>query len=329
MILSGKKQLAVVLLVASLLCLPIAALSADGEMPPKDPTWKIDVKQKTLFNSHTSFEFASPYSLYQQPLSRLEFPVDSIWGGVGVRKQLSRFSAGAEFLTSFADQKTSIFKDSDWADEESPGRLTNYSESSCRLKPSYQVGADVDMQVADLLRLPKGFDLRPVVGFRWQQLALVAYDGIQYDNDTSDSWPTIQPLPGDSISFEQNWYQYFMGMRFGYEWQQLSWLHRLKLQTQLDWSYVTGENRDHHLLREGNRITEEQTTGDAWHAALEVVFGITKNLDLGIEADYLKIQTTGTHTLTNELFGINESWTNGVKVWSEQYGLTVKLGYRF
>lgn len=291
-----------------------------------EPSWQFAVKQKTLFNSHTSYEFGNPLHPYQKPLSRLEFPVDSIWGGFEARKNLSRFSAGLEFLTSLADQEAGRFKDSDWEDEEMPGRLTTYSESSCRLAPSYQVRADIDMQVADLLNLPKGFDLRPVIGFRWQQFSLVAHDGTQYSYETPGLPPLIDLLPGDSITFEQNWYQYFLGMRLGYEWQRLSWLHRLKLQTQLDWSYVYGENRDHHLLRIGTRITEEQTSGDAWHASLGVLFGITKNLDMGVEADYLKIQTTGTHTLRN--FDV-VSWTGGVKAWSEQYGVSVKLGYRF
>lgn len=292
-----------------------------------DPSWQFAIKQKFLFNSHTSYEFGNPFAPYQKPLSRLEFPLDSVWGGFVVRKQLSRFSGGVEFLTSVADQEAGRFKDSDWEDEEGPGRLTTYSESSCRLTPSYQVAADIDMQVADLLHLPKGFDLRPLAGFRWQRFSLVVHDGTQYDYEASEQPPVVESLPGDGISFEQNWYQYFLGMRFGYEWQRLPWLQRLKLQTQLDWSYVTGENRDHHLLRVGNRITEEQTTGDAWHAALQVLFGITKNLDLGIEADYLKIQTTGTHTYRN--FDERYSWTDGVKVWSEQYGVTVNLRYRF
>jgi len=310
----------------SLCALPLSAQSAEELRQPVDPSWQLSVKQQTLFNSHTSYEFGNPASPYQTPLSKLEFPVDSAWGGLEVRKQVSRFSVGAEFLTSVTDQETGRFKDSDWADDQQPKRLTNYGETSTRLLPSYQAGADIDMQVADLLRLPTGFDLRPVLGFRWQQLSLVAHDGTQYDYDIPGHPPFIQPLPGDTIAFEQNWYQYFLGMRLGYEWKNLSWLRRLKLQTQLDWSYVDGRNEDRHLLR-GDRITEQHTSGDAWHASLGVLFGIARNLDLGLEANYLNIRTTGTHTLRDE--GEVESWTHGVKVWSEQFGVTLKLGYRF
>lgn len=293
-----------------------------------EPSWQIAVKQKTLFNSHTSYEFGNPLPPYQQPLSRLEFPVDSVWGGVEIRKQISRVSIGAGFLTTFTAQETGRFKDSDWDDDTNTVRLTNYGETYCRLNPSYQVEADIDLQLADLLHLPHGFDLRPVAGFRWQQLSLMAHDGLQYDYDTPGLPPVIQDLPGDTIGFEQNWYQYFLGVRLGYEWQRLPWLHHLKLQSQLDWSSVAGDNRDYHLLRPGHRITEEQTSGNGWHASLAVLLGITRNVDLGVEADYLKLETTGTHTLRYD-FSPVENWSTGVKVWSEQYGITMKTQFRF
>lgn len=314
---------------ALLLCLLSGTAQAGQEDPVSaEPSWQIAIKQKTLVNSHTSYEFGNPSPPHQQPLSRLEFPVDSVWGGVEIRKQFSRVSVGAGFLTTLSDQETGRFKDSDWDDDDTPSRLSIYGETSCRLNPSYQVEADVDLQVADLLHLPHGFDLRPVAGFRWQQLALVAHDGTQYDYTTPGLPPDMQSIVGDSIDFEQNWYQYFLGIRLGYEWQRLPWLHRLKLQSQLDWSYVAGDNRDYHLLRPGHRITEEQTSGNGWHASLAAIWGITRNVDLGVEADYLRLETSGTHTLRYD-FSPAESSSAGVKAWSEQYGITMKAQFRF
>jgi len=317
------------LLTCLLSCLSAAAVQAEttASLSPASD-WQISVKQKTLLNSHISYEFGNPFPPYQQPLSRLEFPIDSVWAGVEVRKQFSRVSVGAGFLTTLLDQETGRFKDSDWDDDTMPSRLSIYGETSCRLNPSYQVETDIDLQVADLLHLPSGFDLRPVAGFRWQQFSLVAHDGTQYDYITPGLPPDIQPLSGDSIAFEQNWYQYFLGVRFGYEWQHLSWLERLKLQTQLDWSYVVGSNWDHHLLRAGNRITEEQTDGNGWHASMGVLFGLRPGLDLGIDADYLRLDTSGSHTLRNDFLPAF-TFSNGVKVWSEQYGVTVRAQFRF
>jgi hypothetical protein len=53
------------------------------------------------------------------------------------------------------------------------------------------------------------------------------------------------------------------------------------------------------------------------------------NLDAGIEADYLNIETTGSHRLTNDVFGIDMNVDNGVKVWSEQRSLSFILEYSF
>lgn len=319
----------VLLLTSLLACLSVPVARAENTVslsPASD--WQISVKQKTLLNSHTSYEFGNPLPPYQQPLSKLEFPIDSVWSGVEMRRQFSRVSVGVGFLTTLLDQETGRFKDSDWADDSAPSRLTNYGETSCRLNPSYQVEADIDLQMADLLHLADGFDLRPVAGFRWQQLSLVAHDGTQYDYTVPGLPPDILPLSGDAITFEQNWYQYFLGVRLGYEWRRLSWLERLKLQTQLDWSYVTGDNLDHHLLRAGNRITEEQTDGNGWHASLGVLFGLRPGVDLGIDADYLMLDTSGTHTLRDDAYP-TETWSNGVRVWSEQYGVTVRAQFSF
>ena len=313
------------LLLLAAVIMPTTVCAGDEEKFT-DPSWQFEIKQKTLINSHTSYEFGNPDPPYQQPLSRLEFPVNSAWAGFEIKKRLSRFSGGIEFMTTVVDQETGRFKDTDWADNGMPGRLTNYGETDTRLNPSFQVGADIDIQVADLLRLPEHFDFRPVLGFNWQQLSLLSHDGTQLDYDTPDIPPTVLPLPGSVISFEQNWYRYFLGLRFGYQWTSLPYLHHLKLETQADWSYVQGNNLDRHLLR-GDRITFENTTGDAWHGSLGVLIGLAQNVELGLAADYLYIQTTGTHTWREP--GVDQSWSYGVKSWSEQFGLQVKLGYHF
>ena len=307
---------------------PQEASQTSSAAPPKkaESPWLLEAKVKRFMNSHTSYEFGNPFPPNQVPLSRLEFPLDSTWGGLEVRRSISRFSIGAEFLTSFADQETGTFKDSDWADDSSPLRLTNYGETDTRLKPSYQVRTDLDMQVADWLGLSKRLDLRPVIGFRWQRFSLVAHDGQQYNYDTPGDPPSVIPLPNDTIAFKQSWYHYFVGLKAGYDLGPQFGLHRLRLRTQLDWAYVEGANEDRHLLR-GDRVTRENTYGDAWHGLLEVLAGLTENVDLGVEFDYLRIRTTGTHELRFDSYDM--SWSNGVKVWSEQTSILLKLAYRF
>lgn len=319
----GRLSLFCLLAMFSVVLLPSAPVAAQEAAAP---TWQIGIKLKPLINGHTSYEFGNPLPPYQQPLSRLEFPVDSVWAGPAIKKQLGRFALGAEFLTTVADQESGSFKDTDWGDNLNPARVTTRGTADTRLEPSYQVGVDLAVQVADLLRLPSQFDLQPVIGYRWQQLSLVAHDGAQTDYTAAGTASSVQ-LPGDLLSFEQNWHQFFTGLRLGYAWQDLpSWLQRLNVQTQLDWGYLEGDNRDNHLLRAG-RISTMETSGDAWHASLGLQFGLTEHLDLGIEADYLKLTSTGTHTLRDA--GSVASWSNGVKARSEQIGLLLTVGYRY
>ena len=59
---------------------------------------------------------------------------------------------------------------------------------------------------------------------------------------------------------------------------------------QFDWAYVEGSNVDHHLLREGNRFTYEAHPGDGGTAA-GLKAGLTKNLSLTMQADFLSLST--------------------------------------
>lgn len=301
-----------------------AAAPAELKYPP-EKSWSVDLRVKRYFASHTSYEFGNPYSPYQAPLSRLEFPMNTLWGGVEVRRNIRRFSVGIEAMKNLSGESDGVFKDSDWDDDSHPNVRTVYSESNCRMENSYSFRTDVDMKVSDWLRLPVTFDIRPVVGFRWQRLAFMAHDGVQQYNDTS----TVDPLPGNVIQFDQTYWQYFIGVKAGYDLGKLLNMQCLKLQCQLDWAYIEGSNQDHHLLRAGNRFTYERTTGDAWHASLGLKMGLTANINAGVELDYLKIQTTGTHRWVESIGPVDESWSNGVKVWSEQVSFMLNLEYRF
>jgi len=54
-------------------------------------------------------------------------------------------------------------------------------------------------------------------------------------------------------------------------------------------------------------------------------FSVGMEIHVCVEADYLRILTTGSHRLYNPLFNLDYSFEYGVKVWSEQMGLTVSL----
>ncbi len=218
--------------------------------------------------------------------------------------------------------------DSDWDDDAHPDVKTIYSESSCRMEPSYMVYGDVDLKISDWLRLPKWLDLRPAAGIAWQRFSVVAYNGLQTYPAPGSTQPP-DPLPGDLINLEQTYWRLFTGFKVAFDLGRPFSLSSLKLLTQLDWGYVYATNEDYHLLRSGRRITNDTTTGDAWHAQVNLKAGITRNFSTNIGLEYLRITTTGTHRLVNEPLGVDFSFDHGVKVWSEQMNVMMSFEYSF
>jgi outer membrane protease len=306
-----------------------ATLAAAPPDQPNDPvrSWTIDFRLQNYFKSHTSYEFGNPFPPRQTPLSRLEFPLDTWWAGVEVRRDFSRFSAGIEVMRNITNETDGVMTDSDWDDDANPQVVTIYSESAFRIEPSYTVRGDLDLKVSDWLHLPPWMDLRPVAGVRWQRFTLVTHDGVQSYPAPGDTTPPVS-LPGDGIRFEQVYWQYFIGVRTAFDLLRRENVPRLKLLAQLDWGYVEGRNQDDHLLIQGNRYTYEKTSGDVWHASLGLQYGLTKKMSAALEVTYLRIQSGGTHQLLNNTFGIDMTFDHGVRVWSEQKTVMLSLQYQ-
>ncbi len=314
-----------------MLCFPVVTDSAASALEKSGPVpltehFSLGAKVKYFLRSHTSYEFGNPLPPYQAPLSQLEFPLDSWWGGLEMRLNFSRFSVGLEALTNVSQNAHGDMEDSDWEDGARPDVKTIYSQSQMRVGPSYMARADVDIEVADWLGLPKWLSIRPLAGMRWQKFNLLAHDGIHYDYPSGDS-PFM--LYGDSIRFKQTYWQYFAGIRANMDLAKLTGVPFLRLLAQFDWAYAEGQNEDNHLIRAGRRFTYEDTYGHAWHGLIGLKKGLWKNCTLGLDIDYLTISTTGSHRLLNRPMDIDMSFSNGVKVWSDQASLSLTLEYRF
>lgn len=324
-----KSSLFIQVFIVLLLCLagsgPVHAADDENAVPLIRNGFAA-VKIKRLFESHTSYEFGYPIEPVYAPLSRLEFPLDSWWGGIEAGVKLGRFSLSAEWFTNLSKETEGRMKDSDWDDPDDPTLRTIYSESENRLEPSYMLTVQADAEVADLLGLPRWLGLQPLAGFRRQDLNMVTHDGMQYDTLDPDN---PLPLPGDGIAFSQTYAHYFVGLRTALDAEEAAGMRGLSLFAQVDWAYVEGHNRDHHLLRPGYRMTYENTYGDAWHAALRLCKAFTEAMALELEAEYLRIRTSGTHRLVNTLYDLDLSWSNGVRVWSDQADVSLSLVYRF
>ena len=103
----------------ALLCLGMPPATLGAEQSPK-AVWSADAKVKRLFNSHTSYEFGNPVPPYQAPLSRLEFSLDSWWGGVEIRRRTPGWSMGLEVMRNLAQDVKGKMMDSDWDDGSQP-----------------------------------------------------------------------------------------------------------------------------------------------------------------------------------------------------------------
>ncbi len=101
------------------------------------PDWRYSIGVKKFFNSFTSYQFPNPFPPNQDPLSRLEFPIDQ-WFFGGDYEYLSRFwSARFESWVNINKESRSRMQDSDWDHEDLPFQKTIFSESNCRLNSGW------------------------------------------------------------------------------------------------------------------------------------------------------------------------------------------------
>ncbi|HQP91775.1 MAG TPA: hypothetical protein PLU24_03790, partial [Candidatus Omnitrophota bacterium] len=153
-----------------------------------------------------------------------------------------------------------------------------------------------------------------------------AHDGLQ-----EEYFPPPQtdvPFAGDAISFRQDYWQYFVGARGSFDAGKPAGLIPVKLLYETRLSFVSGYNKDHHLLR-GQRYSFDETYGFGFYFALGFETRLTKNFTLDTGVDYQMFRTYGTHRLDDQTLGIDKTWSNGVKVWSDQIGVKLNFKYRF
>ncbi|MFH0822970.1 MAG: omptin family outer membrane protease [Pseudomonadota bacterium] len=281
------------------------------------------MNMRKYLNSFTSYEFPNPYAPNQDPLSRLEFPIDQWFAGLTAAYKASWWTLEASGWMNVNRDSKAAMQDSDWDDELDPSQKTIFSESKSRLDKGFL--CDVGLSIVTPLSGPT-FSIRPVLGMRHQYFAFTTYDGTQYDIEGA-----TDELPGDGIQFKQTFLHYYAGaavgavLNFGGSYTALPPLY---VSLQGDYAKVSGRNEDLHLLRLGNRTTTENTEGYCWHIGCKAESGRFGSTRLGLLADFTRISTKGTHELQNGDFGIQLSF-DGARVWSDQASLSGYAEFRF
>jgi len=273
------------------------------------------IGMKKYVNSFTSYQFPNPFPPGQDPLSRLEFPIDQWFMGVFSGYYAPAWNITTQLWTNVNRESGLRMQDSDWDDETRPSQKTIFSESRIRLNKGYLV--DVGLTVAvPAISVP---NVRPVFGCRYQHFDFTTHDGEQFtlDGDTAD-------LPGDGIDFKQTFHHWYLGacVNMGIDLGGLvGVLIPVVVDLQFDYALVTAKNEDLHLLRSGDRVTEENTRGHCWHLAVGLGTFVSNTLTARIEADFKRLLTNGSHRLTNPLFDLDFSF-NGSQVWSDQASIS-------
>jgi len=288
--------------------------------------WEFKLDSKYFFASQTTYEFGAPESNDGKPLSRLEFPINNLWMGAELRRNFSRYSVGVRAISSVMRNTRGRMKDSDWEDSDNREIRTTFSTSSNRMEYGLIAGGDIDFKISDRLNLPPSLDVRPLIGFQWQRLAFMTHDGTQYNY-----WPPPEidtHLPGNTLQFRQDYWQYILGLRGSWDMGRSLKLRGLKLLAEVNGSYVTGFNKDHHLLR-GDRFSFDTTSGWGAYVSLGAQAQLTKNTALETGIDYQAIRTIGKHHLVDKSADIDETWSDAVKAWSDQIGIKLNFIYKF
>jgi outer membrane protease len=221
------------------------------------------------------------------------------------------WSLKGELWTNLNRESSLKMQDSDWDDESRPGQKTIFSESNCRLNR----GLLVDIGVCVATPLAEMVALRPVFGFRYQRFFFTTHDGFQAGLALAPA-----DLPGDGINFKQTFWHWYLGACFRTNFSPLIALGAwwpVTMDVQLDYGLVTAQNEDQHLLRAGDRVTEEKTRGHCWHLSVGLDILARDSFRAGIEMDFKRLLTDGSHRLTNPLFSIDFSF-DGSRVWSDQ-----------
>ena len=293
----------------------------DGTERPRGHYWSIGIKK--YINSFTSYQFPNPFAPEQDPLSRLEFPIDQWFMGIRVSYYSRWWSLQGQGWMNASREGSLKMQDSDWDDGAAPSQKTIFSESQCRLNR----GVLFDVRLSTATPLEQFINVRPVFGYRSESFFFTTHDGWQ----AVLGGGAVSDLPGDGIEFTQSFSHYYLGGIFrGHVNFPAAYFSvpEFDLSLQADYAVIRARNEDLHLLRTGERITKEKTMGHCWHACLRIAWRVQDMVWVGFEGDFKRLLTNGSHNLTNALFNIDFSF-GGSRVWSDQTTISAFAEIKF
>lgn len=323
---------------------PLTAEQKSGEPAQKGglnipKNWVFDFGLQRFLMSHTSYKIGNDSPPFQQPLSQLEFPLNTWWLDFRLRRTCPRWSIGGRAGLSVERNTDGRMKDTDWENPQHTDMITTYSEGACRAEQNFLFRGDVDVNISDWLRLPSWVEIRPLFAVEYQRLNLMEHDSVQwsvghYSSNEGlaalDGAPSIS-LPDNGIHLQEDYYLYQIGIRGSCDLLRPNKFLKLKAHGEADWGPDLGYYEDRHTTSPGERVAPGKSWGNSlyFETGLELVFA--NSFTAGIAMDYLQIRNySGATRETNAPLHQDSSyWTNGCKVWSDQTSLTAHVSYAF
>jgi len=279
--------------------------------------WTIDYRYRELVDSSTSYAFGTGTDPGWDPLSKLDWPLDSKWHGLQIGYKTLNWEVRCEWLTPINREIDGQMADYDWIPADN---LISHTLSDQRWNEGHMVDLGGQFKLVD-----GGLEIWPTLGFRYQQFDITA-SGINYIEPPDGILPEFVGV--DVITFDQHYYQFYLGCQFRKTIN--CWITDVTLTLQADVAAVTAHNIDHHLVREGgDRYTIEHTAGSGYHFAFIAEAPVMRCLTVGFQFDHTGMRTSGKHRLDWVSQGIDETWNQGVVVKSSQTMLTGYVQARF
>jgi hypothetical protein len=298
-----------------------------------------DYRMRTMFASHTTYQFGtSPQDPGPQyaPLSKLNWSLDSMWQGLQIGFEKPRWGAHFEWLTPMLHNSFGEMSDYDWSGADRAPALLSVSPQHWTDAQTIEIEGEYKL-FDRIFTLPVAF--WSIAGYRYQRFGMMAYNGVQVINDGTMPIPDIPPVGyrwhEETVSLNQEYHMGYVGGQLRTTWY-VSETRSVDLTLQGDWAGTSGHNVDHHIsgyeAQDIHRYTIENTHGDAIHIALIAETPLSQHFSVGLQADHTEIRTTGTHRWLASGSGtlpIDETWSNGVKVTSDQISITAFLRAQF
>jgi hypothetical protein len=275
--------------------------------------WTVDWVVAPMFSSRTWYQFGDPRYGYS-PLSKLDWDINTVWTGIRFGVESEKVGIHFQWLTPMQRKIAGEMLDYDWMTPTNPNQLDSLTSSETRWNDGQMLELQGEFQLAQcLFGLP--IELWPLAGFKFQRFNMTGYDST-YLISPNPNVPVGSFLPGDAITFNQQYYVAYFGGQLRSTLNPCG-KRPITLTFQGDGGPAWGYNVDHHLLQ-GERYTMEKTQGGAFHFALIGEVPVTRCVSVGVQADYTGIYTSGTHHLVDENQGLDLSWDDGVEANSEQ-----------